>query len=465
MKLRRSVGVPVALGALAVAAAGAGATPAGPGRNGMAASVNGPRSDVAAARVTIRVDRRRVGMGRTVRLTASAALPGGKPAAGWLLLPYVDGRRWGAHELADESGRAVWTLPLSRPGVATLQVEARPPDARPPPAGARPVVAPAGDMLLRLPYLVTGYTLRGVHPVSNALRVEVERRRLRTIPADPNRLVGAQWCPLYTPHWFTWDTAQAVPLVGFYRTWDPNVIRQHVIWLAESGVDFLVVDWVNQLWGCQKWEQRDERAIEIIHATNVLMENLAALREEGLPVPRVLLMLGLNNGPSNSVEALNGEMAWVYDNYVRNPRLKGLLQEYLGKPLVLVFNGGGPEWLKANVSTPVDETRFTVRYQSAQHQICRHNEAGYWSWMDGKAGLVTLHDGAPEAMTVSVAYFDDKGWTGPTAHGRRGGRTYLEAFAPALLTRPRFLQIHQFRGSQARPRPRTGGTATATARS
>ena len=46
-----------------------------------------------------------VGMGETVHVEAVATLPGGRSPAGALLLPYVNGRRWGAHEYADARGR------------------------------------------------------------------------------------------------------------------------------------------------------------------------------------------------------------------------------------------------------------------------------------------------------------------------------------------------------------------------
>ena len=84
------------------------------------------------ATVKISVDRPHVGMGRTVVLTAQASRPDHQPAAGIQLLPYVNGRRWGPHETADASGRAVFHLPLPTVGPARIQVQARtvpgPPD-------------------------------------------------------------------------------------------------------------------------------------------------------------------------------------------------------------------------------------------------------------------------------------------------------------------------------------------------
>ena len=68
----------------------------------------------------IETDTERIGMGRSVSIRATAMLPGGRPAAGYLLLPYVHGKRWGAHEYADAQGRATMILPLPNPGLAEV---------------------------------------------------------------------------------------------------------------------------------------------------------------------------------------------------------------------------------------------------------------------------------------------------------------------------------------------------------
>ena len=526
--------------------------------------------------VRVAVEPARIGMGRTVRLEATATLPGGRPAAGYLLLPHVNGKRWGAHEYADARGHAVFLLPLPQPGIAAIQVEVLPPGEKwiwaPRPAAnqqiwlqhafdlpaapgavklwvgvddaaevflngtsvgkfngwnvsgpvpkvdgllkaGRNVISveafngglPAG-FVLRLeagtpggPVLVTSgpdwqfhmakpsgwpaesaqrgaavsvlsvleeaiYTgSMGRWPdtgrdrlitgtptpeganLSNRVTVEVDWRRLAVMPTDPEHLVGAQYCSLFSPGNFNWSTAQAVPLVGFYRSYDPDVLRQHLIWLAESGVDFLLLDWSNQIWEKQHWDDRTEGANEIVHTTTMLLEIAATMRDQGLPVPKMVLFVGLNNGASTTMTAVNEANTWIYHNYVRNPRFRGLFLEYLGKPLVFVFNGAGPSWLKDTKQAPVDDRHFTIRWMSSQHQLCRHNEVGYWSWMDGSLRQpVTLFQGKPEALTVSTAFFDQGGWKAPSAFGRRNGWTYVESFRAALKHRPRFLQLHQF---------------------
>lgn len=406
-------------------------------------------------RVQLRADRKRVGMGRCVTLHAVASLPDGTPAAGWLLLPYVNGKRWGAHEFADSDGRAVWQLPLPNPGVAEIVVEARPREAGPTNAGAHPVRALDPRLPDGMPYILVGWRRQGDHPVSPPVRVEVTWRRLAAIPFDPDHEVGAQWCPLFISTAFGWQTAQAVPLIGFYRTWDRDMIRQHVIWLTESGVTFWLIDWINAVLGIPEWEKRGEFAVETMHATTVLLDTLAGMRDEGLPVPKLVLMLGANNGAGTTPKALTDELRWISENYLRNPRFRGLLQEYEGKPLVLIFSGPGPAWMKKNSPAIVDETGFTIRWMSAQHQASHHDALGYWSWMDGSMQQgVSMRKGRAEAMTASIGFFDGTGWTGKTAHGRRGGWTYVESFKNALRVRPRFLQLHQFQeftGGEEKP--------------
>ncbi len=401
--------------------------------------------------VQIATESPRIGMGRSARLDAAVTLPDGKPAAGHLLLPYVNGKRWGAHQYADAQGRATFYLPLPQPGIAEIQVETLPPGEKW--SWTRTMT----DSQMGRQRLQVGTPLPETAALSNRVTVQVDRRRLAVMASDPEHLVGAQYCTLFTPQNFNWTTAQAVPLVGFYRSWDPDIVRQHLIWLVESGVDFLLVDWSNQLWDRRHWDQRSDAANEVVRATTMLLETAAAMREQGLPVPRIVIFVGVNNGPSTTMVAINEEILWIYHNYIGNPRFQRLFLEYLGKPLLIVFNGGGPAWLKDTHQAPVDERNFTIRWMSSQHQLCRHNEAGYWSWMDGSLRQpVTLFQGKPEAMTASTAFFDQGGWKAPTAFGRRGGWTYLESFKGALQQRPRFLQLHQFQeftgapeGSQA----------------
>lgn len=257
--------------------------------------------------------------------------------------------------------------------------------------------------------------------------------------------------PWFTPRNARWDTAEAVPLVGRYDSFNAQVIRQHCLWLVDAGIDFLLVDWSNNLWGKQHWSERGPGVDELIRATDQLFVTLAGMRREGIPVPRVTLLLGLNNGPATTVGALSEEMRWVYARYARNPRFHDLWLDYEQKPLIVLFNGGGPRYLAGKGA--VDESQFTVRWMSSQFQNSHDERSGYWSWMDGVSHPIpTYHAGRPEALTVTPAFFGDGGWTYPQARGRRNGRTYEEEFSQAFRIRPQFLIINQWNEFAGQPK-------------
>jgi hypothetical protein len=543
----------------------------------------------AAPSVRLRVNKPRVGMGRAVELRARATFPDGSPAAGYLLLPYVNGKRWGANEYADERGRATFHIPLPNPDLAEIVVEARPSPLRaeewitlanapehatyylqcvfdlPRGLAGATLWAAADDsakltlngtslgdvpgwveprkltevgpllragrnvlsaevfnytgptgLLIRLeaatergPLLIVsnpswrafaqrpggwpsagdaaavgseavslgspdatlwastikgwptltprealfaGYPLPGGAHASAPVRVWVDWRRLQTMPVDRDHLVGMQWEPWFTPHNAEWSTGQAVPLVGRYWSWNHGVTRQHMIWLIESGIDFLVVDWTNHLWGKAHWDERPDATNEIVLCTTLALETLAELRDEGCPVPKMVIYPGLNNGPETTTEAVSEELAWIHHNYIRNPRFHDLFVDYLGKPLVMIHNGGGPGWIAAKQQPPVDDRYFTIRWQSSQSDSNHLNEQGYWSWMDGSlTPTVTRFRGEPECLTVCAGLFSGGGWKAPTAYGHRNGWTYVESFKVAMEHRPRFLELHQFNEFAGQP--------------
>ena len=532
--------------------------------------------------IRVSADSQVVDMGRSVVLGVSVRNDQGGPAANCLLLPYVNERRWGAHEVTDGQGNALIVLPLPNPGPARIVVRAIPAffdthwiwhprsssksayllrrftigspvsDAhirmavkdhatvylngtvvgeasgiraetripishvllkegenvlaveasnsdgmaavaaqlhvrtaeseqilvtdrawqaweRPPagwPAGSSEPGAPVRvlarlwDTLLpcepfeswpgniRREDLFVGRLLPKDAIASESLIVEVRRRPIAS-RRDPAHLVGMQWGSYFFPGGFYWQTAQAVPLVGFYDTYNADVIRQHALWLMDIGVDFLVADWPIYIppdeQGNQRWRNRNEFGTQQVHATTMMLEGLAQLRDEGFPSPAMVIMAFLANGPANTKETLNEEVEWLYDYFIRNPRFRNLWLVYEGKPLVLVlYTGGTP--VDQLPGPPVDTTRFTVRYMGTQLQKSRMDRYGHWSWMDGAAEpIVTVVDGHPEAVTPTPAYFGlEKGWLGDDARGRRNGATFVRSFKPAIEHRPRFVLFHQW---------------------
>ena len=412
-----------------------------------------PNSHNSSVRIT--VDRQTVEMGKSIKVNAS--IRPDHPDKKMMMLPYVNGKRWGSHEFANQKGEAQFIIPLPNQGPAVVEVVAVPSD--------RDDWMGVTDYSL----LKTGSIMPAELQKSNAVMVEVAGREISQ-KDNSESLFGMQWEPWFTPG-RQWTTSQAVPLLGLYDSTDPDVTRQHILWFTDLGVDFIIPDWSNHIWGCKHWSERGAGTNLILHCTQMFLEVLADMRDEGLPVPKVALMPGLSNGPPAKMVALNEELQWIYQNYVLNPRFEGLWQIYEDKPLIIILDtgviGNKSGRTKSTYKIPffrmtmaaseqdidqfrqkqgvVDETHFTVRLISSQNQTTHHHELGYWSWMDGSLSpKVTYRNHVAEATTVTPALFAKYGWATPEAYGRRNGWTYLQSFKTAMKNRPRVIMLHQF---------------------
>ncbi|MDF1513462.1 MAG: hypothetical protein P1S60_06595, partial [Anaerolineae bacterium] len=269
-------------------------------------------------------------MGRAMIISAQFTVGGGQNASDFILLPFVNGRRWGAHERPDADGCATFHIPLPNPGPAHIQVAALKSDTQ-----------HWMGLDIQKHLLLAGRPLPanmdGV--LSNIIEANVTWREIK--PHDSSdTLFCMQWEPWFTGGVDRWRTAQAVPLFGFYDSYNSAVTRQHMLWFMDLGVDCLLADWTNHLWGKTHWNQRSGHVNTLVHATTLALETMATMRDEGLPVPKMVLFPGLSNGRPTTMEALNEELDWVYHNYLRNPRFDDLWQIYDGKPLIVVLDTG-----------------------------------------------------------------------------------------------------------------------------
>jgi len=408
--------------------------------------------------ITIMADRDSVSMGRSVKVTAHLKLKSGDKASDYLLLPYVNQRRWGSHERPDSVGNVTFLLPLPNPGRIEIQVVAVK-------AESKSWMGTDNRNLLLAGNFISDSALR-----SNEISVLVTRRVMPAAPQD-SHLFCVQWESWFIPGPDSWSSAEAVPIVGFYDSYNEDVIRQHVLWFMDLGVNFIMPDWSNHIWGKKHWIEIDNGSRAIVHATTVFLEVLAKMRDEGIDVPKVAIMPGISNGPPATMTALNEQMDWIYQNYVLNPRFNGLFQSFDGKPLMIILDTGALGSKEGSAASafrvsffeqtlalkekelddfrkaqgPIDDSHFTIRFMSSQNQATRHHELGYWSWMDGQLEpLVTWSNGKPEAITVTPAFFEPLGWTAANSMGRRGGTTYIESFKYALQSKPRVIFLHQF---------------------
>ena len=232
----------------------------------------------------IEADKTSVPMGKSITVTVRATRDG-QSAVGQELWAYINGRQWGAQAITDAAGNGTFILPLPTLGHAQVRVAPIPEDFQ----WSAQTFGQTADFTVDSP-------LPPQSVVSNPVEVEVTARRFPP-KRDPLHLVGTTWYP-----WFTRYNAhingghsetEAVPLLGSYASANPNAIRQQMLWLDEIGVNFVQVDWSNNLTASMHWKDHPPGVDEMVASTHALLDTLAQMRTEGLPTPQVLLLLGM----------------------------------------------------------------------------------------------------------------------------------------------------------------------------
>lgn len=265
---------------------------------------------------------------------------------------------------------------------------------------------------------------------------------------DTSHLVGIEWEPWFTPLNNFYQVTEAIPLIGQYDSFNDDVITQHAIWMVQAGIDYIMVDWTNNLWGLNHWDQRPPGAWQLCNATTKTVEVYQRLLDSKVfkQIPKVVMLLGLSNGPTTTMTAINEEIKWIAQNYVHNKTFSpDMWVWYQGKPLLLVFDGNN---LHSTSKIPVDDSVFTIRWMSTQLQANHFDRLGFWSWMDGSLTPITTYisNGIAEAVTPTIAFFPASGgWLAPQAYSRLDGFTFIQEMkTSAFKTKPIFTLINQW---------------------
>jgi hypothetical protein len=241
-----------------------------------------------------------------------------------------------------------------------------------------------------------------------------------------------------------WDTdpnkAWGTPEIGYYRSDDPSVLARHANWLSGAEVDFVIIDWSNDL-------SMDIRRPGGPGVQRFIEESTVKLFDSWTKMssaPRVALMIG-NPGDPGAVNdgRLTAKANEVYELFVANKARAPLLETYLGKPLLLVYAMTPSPW--GHSLPPWHDDRFTVRFITGfltqQPSLLGPgglSRYGYWSFVDRGTPTHADFDGRPECVTVVAA------WTGSNSSGRRNGQTYLTDWEYARKLGPRFVLAGTF---------------------
>ena len=302
---------------------------------------------------------------------------------------------------------------------------------------------------------------------------------------SPHTLIGLQYESFFTLHNVSWDasqpsgsvglysgTAEAIPILGKYSSYDVKIIKKHEEWFEDLGIDWLLLDWTNFLIAKPAWELHQDATREAEETTELIFKTYHQLELEGKHPPKLVFMMPLFKSAATvpiGIQRMNAVIEWANKTFLDNPIYKNELLEFDGKPLMLL------PWWGANVHTSgmtcADLAKFTgqisapgwtVRWMGTQLDDSHVDQCGYWSWMDGTIRqVVTRHDGAPEETVVTPSCFPfgfteallkiRQGWLDPKAVGRDHGAPYLESWKVAFENRPRVIQIHQWNEFAGQP--------------
>ena len=264
-----------------------------------------------------------------------------------------------------------------------------------------------------------------------------------------DRLVGvaySTWMYKGNPYPNCWET----PYIGKYTSLDsPDTLRAHAELFYDAGVDFIFVDWSNNV-DYDFYNKKDYRNgikrndFETIEsATTQIFESWSKIENS----PNIAVFIGCP-GDSGAVKdgRLQKKADQVYREYLENEEFAKKYQTFEGKPLLLVylgtpaFTGGG------NPAKTWNDDRFTVRFvtgfmgqQGLYNQKTRACKNPIWSWEEREQQVYTVNGKKIECMTVHCAHRKQSEPGEPDyipAAGREWGMTFLRSWARAKTFGP-----------------------------
>lgn len=245
----------------------------------------------------------------------------------------------------------------------------------------------------------------------------------------------------------TWDK----PMLGEYDSRERRIIRKHAEMLSDAGVDFVWLDWSNNVTydPDELWVTGGKQDL-IEDATAILFDEYYLMSKKNRKHPKISIFIGVTGAPEAVGDGrLQKKADQVYDMYANNPKYKDMMQLHLGKPLLVVYVDTPSPW--QNGTPPWNDDRFTVRWMTGyvtEQMPLRTDDLvsryGYWSWEDRGRQTYPVVNGQPETMVVCAATREQKGgngWEDIPAKGRRDGQTFIEQFERARRVGTKFAMI------------------------
>ena len=172
------------------------------------------------------------------------------------------------------------------------------------------------------------------------------------------------------------------PLLGYYKTTDPWVLRKHAEMLADAGVDVVFFDCTNLT---LTWKE----------SYDVLMEVWSQAQHDGVNVPKVAFLL-----PFGSPEYGGPQLRMLYADIYQPKRYENLWFIWKGKPCIMAR----PEDLTNSKEDQEIANFFTFRPGQPDY-VNGPQRKDNWGWMEvyPQHGYAPLKNGGFEQTVVGVA--------------------------------------------------------------
>ncbi|WP_298650936.1 hypothetical protein [uncultured Proteiniphilum sp.] len=180
------------------------------------------------------------------------------------------------------------------------------------------------------------------------------------------------------PGFFFWEE----PLLGYYKTTDPWVLRKHAEMLADAKVDVVFFDCTN---GSLTWGESYE----------ALMKTWDQAQKDGVEVPKIAFMLPFGPVPHSLVS-----LRQLYNDIYKAGRYENLWFYWKGKPCIMAY----PDNLTDQQEDREIAGFFTFRPGQPDY-VDGPGRDDQWGWLENypQHGYIKQANGSYEQVTVGVA--------------------------------------------------------------
>ncbi len=180
------------------------------------------------------------------------------------------------------------------------------------------------------------------------------------------------------PGFFFWEQ----PLLGYYKTTDPWVLRKHAEMLADAGVDAVFFDCTN---GSLTWQESYE----------ALLKTWDQAQKDGVDAPKIAYMLPFGPAPHSLVS-----LRQLYRDVYKPGRYKNLWFFWKGKPCIM----GYPDNLTDSAEDREIANFFTFRPGQPDY-VDGPKRNDQWGWLENypQHGYVKGPNGKFEQVAVGIA--------------------------------------------------------------